>query len=75
MLRRSLSLLALTVFVSAAAATEAMACCGCASTCAPPAQVQIWGLSPSYGVNLGPVYSGPDYYTSPTYEGETSMVD
>jgi hypothetical protein len=75
MFRRSLALLALAVFVSAAAATEAMACSGRASTCAPPAQVQIWGLSPSYGVNQGPVYSGPGYYTSPTYEGETSTID
>jgi hypothetical protein len=75
MFRRSLALLALAVFVSAAAATEAVACSGRASTCAPPAQVQIWGLSPSYGVNQGPVYSGPGYYTSPTYEGETSTID
>src|ERR1700730_3429094 len=77
MIKRSLSLLALTAFVSAAAATPAMAgsCCGCAYTCAPPAQVQIWGLSPSYVVNQGPVYSGPGFYTAPTYEGEASRVD
>ena len=72
---RSLSLLALAAFVSAAAATQAMACCGCAYTCAPPAQVQIWGLTPSYVVNQGPVYTGPGFYTSPTYEGEASTVD
>jgi hypothetical protein len=77
MITRTLSLLALTAFVSAAAATQASAgaCCGCAYTCAPPAQVQIWGLSPSYVVNQGPVYTGPGYYTAPTYEGEASTVD
>jgi hypothetical protein len=76
MITRSLSLLALAAFVSAAAATQAMAgCCGCAYTCAPPAQVQIWRLSPSYVVNQGPVYTGPGFYTSPTYEGEVSTVD
>jgi hypothetical protein len=75
MFARSLSLIALTAFVSAAAATQAMACCGCAYTCAPPAQVQIWGLSPAYVVNQGPVYSGPGYYTSPTFEVETSTAD
>jgi hypothetical protein len=74
MFARSLSLLAVTAFVSAAAATQAMACCGCAYGCAPP-QVQIWGLSPSYVVNQGPVYSGPGFYTSPTYEGEVSTAD
>jgi hypothetical protein len=74
MFARSLSLIAVTAFVSAAAATQAMACCGCAYTCAPPAQVQIWG-SPAYVVNLGPVFSGPGYYTAPTYEGEASTVD
>jgi hypothetical protein len=26
-------------------------------------------------MNQGPVYSGPGYYTSPTYEGETMTVD
>ncbi|HEY6258428.1 MAG TPA: hypothetical protein VIY51_21815 [Xanthobacteraceae bacterium] len=79
MLRHSLSLFALTALVSAAAATPAAAgsCCGCAHTCAPPApaQVQIWGLQPSYVVNQGPVYSGPGFYTSPTYEGEVATVD
>ena len=77
MIKRSLSLLALTAFVAAAAAPPAMAgaCCGCAHTCASPAQVQIWGLSPTYVVNQGPVYSGPGFYTSPTYEGEVSTVD
>jgi len=75
MITRSLSLLALAAIVSAAAATPAMACCGCAYTCAPPAQVQTWGLSPSYAVNQGPVYSGPGFYTSPTYEDETLTVD
>jgi hypothetical protein len=75
MIRRSLSLLALTAFISAAAATQALACCGCAYTCAPPAPVQIWGLSPSYVVNQGPVYTGPGIYTSPTYEAEVSTLD
>jgi hypothetical protein len=45
-----------------------LACCGCAYTCAPPPQVQIWGLAPSFVVNQGPVYTGPGFYTSPTYE-------
>jgi hypothetical protein len=76
MLTRSLALLAATAFISAAAATQAAAgCCACVYTCAPPAQIQIWGLSPSYVVNHGPVYSGPGFYTWPTYEGEVSTVD
>jgi hypothetical protein len=76
MIARSLSLLAVTAFVSAAAATQALAgCCGCGYTCAPPAQIQIWGLSPTYVVNQGPVLTGPGFYTSPTYEGEQSTVD
>jgi hypothetical protein len=76
MITRTLSLLALTAFV-AAAATQASAgsCCGCAYTCAPPAQVQIWGLSPAYVVNQGPVFTGPGFYTAPTYEGEASTAD
>jgi hypothetical protein len=74
MFARPLTVLALTALVSAAAATQAMACCGCAHTCAPP-QIQVWGLTPSYVVNQGPVYSGPGFYTSPTYEGEVSTVD
>src|SRR6202035_5868898 len=82
MIARSLSLLALTAFVSAAA-TQALAgsCCRCAYTCAlpapvqmRPAQIQIWGLSPTYVVNQGPVYSGPGFYTAPTYEGEASTA-
>lgn len=79
MLRNLLSLLAATAFVSAVAATQANAqCCGCSYTCgapALPAPVQIWGLSPGYVVNQGPVYSGPGFYTSPIYEGEVSTVD
>jgi len=77
MIKRSLYLLAMTAFVSAAAATQAMAgsCCGCAYGCAPPAPIQVWGLSPSYVVNQGPVFTGPGFYTSPTYEGEVSTVD
>ena len=83
MITRTLSLLALAAFVSASAATQAMACCGCAYTCAPPAQVQIWwqspsyvwGQSPSYVVNQGPVFTGPGFYTSPTYEADTLTVD
>ena len=79
---RWFSLLAATAFVAVAAATPAMAgaCCGCAYSCAPPAQllppqVQIWGLSPEFVVNQGPVFSGPGYYTAPTFEGESSTVD
>jgi hypothetical protein len=74
---RSLSLFALGAFVAAAAATPAMAgsCCGCGYGCAPPPQIQIWGLAPSFVVNQGPVYSGPGFYTSPTYEGETLTSD
>jgi hypothetical protein len=82
MMTRWSSLLAATAFVAAAAATPAMAgsCCGCAYTCAapaplPPAQVQIWGLSPQFVVNQGPVFSGPGYYTDPTFEGESSTAD
>jgi hypothetical protein len=79
MLRNFLSLLAATAFVSAVAATQADAqCCGCSYTCgapAAPAPIQIWGLSPGYVVNQGPVYTGPGFYTSPTYEGEVSTAD
>jgi hypothetical protein len=75
MIKRTLSLLALAAFVSASAATQAMACCGCADTCAPPAQVQIWGQSPSYVVNQGPIFTGPGFYASPTYEGDMLTVD
>ena len=38
-------------------------------------QVQIWGLSPTYMVNQGPVFSGPGFYTAPTFEGEALTVD
>jgi len=78
MLARTLAPLALTAFVTAAAAAPALAgsCCGgCAYTCAPPAQIQIWGLSPVYVVNQGPVLSGPGFYASPTYQGEVSTAD
>jgi hypothetical protein len=82
MMTRSFSLLAATAFVAVAAATPAMAgaCCGCAYSCAPPVQVlppqvQIWGLSPEFVVNQGPVFSGPGYYTAPTFEGESLTVD
>jgi hypothetical protein len=78
MFARTLSILAMTAFVSAAAAPQAAAgsCCGgCGYTCASPPQIQIWGLTPSYVVNQGPVYSGPGIYTSPTYEGEVSTAD
>ena len=72
MVRHALSIFALTALVSAAATVPATAqCCGCAYSCAPPAQVQIWGVQPSYVVNQGPVYTGPGFYTSPTFEGET----
>jgi len=43
-------------------------------SCAPPAQVQIGGFR-DYVVNQGPVYSGPGFYTAPTYEGEALTVD
>ena len=77
MFTRPLALIGLAAFVSAAAVPQAVAgsCCGCAYTCAPPPQIQVWGLSPAYVVNQGPVYSGPGFYTSPTYEGEVSTVD
>jgi hypothetical protein len=76
MVRHTLSIFAVTALVAAAAITPAAAqCCGCAYTCAPPAQVQIWGVQPGYVVNQGPVYSGPGFYTSPTFEGETLTVD
>jgi hypothetical protein len=74
---RPLSLIALAAFGAAVASAPAMAgwCCECAYGCAPPPQVQIWGLSPVFVVNQGPVYSGPGFYTSPTYEGETLTSD
>src|ERR1700722_13006491 len=76
MLTRSPSPLALTAFVAAAATpAQAGSCCGCAHGCASPPQIQIWGLSPAFVVNQGPVYSGPGFYTAPIYEGESSTVD
>jgi hypothetical protein len=72
MLRGSLHVLALGTLLAGTAATDAAAgCCRCAIRCAPPAQVQIWGLSPGYVVNQGPVYSGPGFTTWPTFEGES----
>jgi hypothetical protein len=76
MIKRSLALLALGALALAASANVAAAqCCSCAMPCAAPAPITIWGLSPAYGVNQGPVYSGPGYTTLPTYEGEASTVD
>ena len=84
MIQYKLSLFALTALAVAAAAppVAAQCCRGCAYGCAPPvavevppAPIQIWGLTPSFVVNQGPVYSGPGFYTSPTYEGETLTVD
>jgi hypothetical protein len=75
MLRGSLYLLALTALLSGAASTPAAAgCCSCAVSCAP-APLTIWGVVPSYGVNQGPVYTGPGYTTLPTYEAEVSTID
>jgi hypothetical protein len=85
MLRSSLALVALGLAVAVPTAEAAAGCCNCAMPCrAPalitpalptPAPITIWGLSPSYGVNQGPVYSGPGYTTLPTYEGEASTVE
>ncbi|HLH94918.1 MAG TPA: hypothetical protein VKW08_07355 [Xanthobacteraceae bacterium] len=72
-------LFALAVFVAATAANTASArpCCTCAYGCALPAPppIQIWGLTPSYGVIQGPVYTGPGYYTGPTYQTEVSTAE
>jgi hypothetical protein len=73
MLNRSLALGALALAASANPA--AAQCCSCAIPCAAPAPITIWGLSPAYGVNQGPVYSGPGYTTLPSYEGEASTAD
>jgi hypothetical protein len=74
MLRRSFTHLALAAFLAGAAITPAAAgCCGCEFSCAP-APLTIWGTVPSYGVNQGPVYSGPGYTTLPTYEEEVSTI-
>ena len=72
MLRGSLHLLALGALLAGACATPAAA--RCAIACAPPAHLQIWGLSPGYVVNQGPVYSGPGFTTWPTFEGEQSTL-
>jgi hypothetical protein len=72
MFRRSLALLALGFALAAPTSEAAAGCCSCALPCAAPAPITIWGLSPSYRVNQGPVYSGPGYTTLPTYEGEAS---
>jgi hypothetical protein len=75
MFRNSLHLVALGALLAGTAATPAaVGCCGCPTPCAPPAEVQIWGLSPGYVVNQGPVYTGPGFTTEPTYEGESSTV-
>ena len=76
MFRRSLFLVALTAVVTAAAATQAGArsCYRCAHTYARPVPIQIWGLSPVYVVNQGPVYTGPGFTTSPIWEEEASTA-
>jgi hypothetical protein len=75
MLRGSLYLLALAAALSGAAITPAAAgCCRCTVRCAP-APLTFWGVVPSYGVNRGPVYTGPGYTTLPTYEAEVSTLD
>lgn len=79
MIRTALCLLAFTALAAAGAVTPAAAqCCACAGGCAlpapvevAPASVQIWGTQPSYVVNQGPVYTGPGFYTSPTYQAES----
>ena len=84
MFTRSLPVVAMTALLAATAVTQASAqsCCSCTYTCVPPPppqiqppQIQIWGLTPAYTVNQGPVYSGPGRYTAPIYEGEVSTVD
>jgi hypothetical protein len=75
MFRRSLALFALGLALAAPTSEAAAGCCSCAMPCWAPAPITIWGLSPAYGVNQGPVYSGPGYTTLPTYEGEVSTVD
>lgn len=83
MIRNALALFAFTALAATGVAAPAAAqCCACAYGCAPPAAVQvvpapvqIWGLQPSYVVNQGPVYTGPGFYTSPTYEAETLNAD
>jgi hypothetical protein len=75
MFRRSLALLALGLALAAPTREAAAGCCSCAIPCWAPAPITIWGLSPAYGVNQGPVYSGPGYTTLPTYEGEASTIE
>lgn len=82
MVRHTLSLFVLTALAAAATPAAAGCCGGCAYSCVPPvaveaplAAVQIWGVTPSFVVNQGPVYGGPGFYTSPIYEGETLTVD
>ena len=83
MVRHRLFHFALTAIAAAAGATPAAAgCCGCPPPCPPPVQaealpvpIQAWGRSPMYVVNQGPVYSGPGFYTSPTFEAETFTAD
>jgi hypothetical protein len=84
MFMRSLTLLGLTAIVAAAATpVAAQPCCSCGYVCAqpappappPPPAIQIWGLTPSYGVIQGPVYTGPGYYTGPTYQTEVSTAE
>ena len=75
MFRRSLALLALGLALAAPAGEAVAGCCSCAIPCGGPAPITIWGLSPAYGVNQGPVYSGPGYTTLPTYEGEAPTFE
>ena len=72
MIRRSLSIAALTVLSAVAAVSSASAgspCC-CAAPCvyaAPPVVVyQPYEMPRIYIVDQGPVYSGPGIYTNPT---------
>lgn len=72
MIRRSLSIAALTVLSAAAAVSSASAgsACCCAAPCvyaAPPVVVYTpYEMPRIYIVDQGPVYSGPGIYTNPT---------
>jgi hypothetical protein len=75
MIRRSLALFALGLALAAGTGEATAQCCNCAISCWGPAPVTIWGLSPAYRVNQGPVFSGPGYTTLPSYEGEAPTYE
>jgi hypothetical protein len=70
MFARLFVLAALASLGSIGVATSADVCCECAVPCAPPVVVapRRAYVKPSFIVEQGPVYGGPNIVTTPTFE-------